>query len=158
MPSGSDGARFATIHNVTAVHIELTESPLDPEHLRKRVEDPTLGGVVVFCGEVRSITGSTPTDKLFYEAYQEMALEQMRALANQAAHRWSANVAVAHRLGELLPGDIAVVCVAACAHRNEAFDCCRFLIDAIKADVPIWKKEGESAWIVGESSMQGKQA
>ncbi|MBA3724974.1 MAG: molybdenum cofactor biosynthesis protein MoaE, partial [Armatimonadetes bacterium] len=52
-----------------------------------------------------------------------------------------ARVAIVHRLGELLPGEIAVVTVAACTHRAEAFECCRFLIDRLKQDVPIWKKE-----------------
>lgn len=122
-------------------YLLLTHNPLDPEDLRKRVEDPTRGGVVVFCGEVRSITGDTNTSYLTYESYSEMALKQMQAIAQEAQTKWQAKVAVAHRLGEVLPGEIAVVCAAACAHRAEAFDCCRFLIDRIKEDVPIWKLE-----------------
>ena len=120
-------------------YILLTHEPLDPEVLRQKVEDETKGGVVVFCGEVRSVTGSETTEKLVYEAYADMANGQMTKVAAEAAHRWNANVAVAHRLGELKPKEIAVVCVAACAHRAEAFECCRFLIDEIKKDVPIWK-------------------
>ncbi|MCO5295877.1 MAG: molybdenum cofactor biosynthesis protein MoaE [Fimbriimonadaceae bacterium] len=123
-------------------HILLTESPLDPEALRRSVEDPSLGGVVVFCGEVRSVTEGAPTVQLEYEAYKEMALAQMRILGEEAMRRWNGRVALAHRTGTLLPGEIAVVTVAACAHRAEAFACCQFLIDRIKADVPIWKREG----------------
>lgn len=122
--------------------ILLSEAALDPETLRRSVEHPSLGGVVVFCGEVRSVTGGVPTSSLEYEAYAEMALAQMRALAEEAMRRWGGRVALAHRTGTLHPGDIAVVTVAACPHRAEAFACCQFLIDGIKADVPIWKTEG----------------
>ncbi len=100
-----------------------------------------MGGVVVFCGEVRSLTGEEVTSSLVYESYEDMAVAQMRKIAEEAVGRWQARVAVGHRTGELKPGEIAVVCAAACAHRAEAFDCCRFLIDRIKADVPIWKAE-----------------
>jgi molybdopterin synthase catalytic subunit len=120
--------------------------------MRRLVKTPECGGVVIFLGEVRGQTGGQTTEKLQYEAYADMAHSQMLAIAEEAANRWSARVAVAHRLGELAPGEIAVVTVAACAHRAEAFDCCRFLIDRIKADVPIWKKEfssGGAEWRKG---------
>ena len=122
----------------------LTDEPLNPEALRRSVEDPTLGGVVVFCGEVRSVTRGEPTQALEYEAYPEMAVAQMRAIALSAQERWGGRVAVAHRTGRLVPGEIAVVTVAACGHRAEAFACCQFLIDQIKADVPIWKRDEAS--------------
>ena len=105
------------------------------------VRSSTLGGVVLFEGDVRSLTGEIPTKALHYEAYEDMALSQMRQIGEEAASRWSANVAIAHRTGELQPGEAAVICVAACGHRADAFECCRFLIDRIKEDVPIWKKE-----------------
>ena len=117
------------------------------------VEAPELGGVVVFCGEVRSLTGTLETSKLEYEAYEAMALEQMREIAASCASKWKGNVACVHRIGELAPGEIAVVTVAACPHRDQAFQCCRELIDRIKEDVPIWKKEfgpDGQAWISGE--------
>jgi len=126
------------------IEVVLTREALDPEAMRKSIEHPELGGVVVFCGEVRSRTGEVPTHGLAYEAYEEMALAQMRRIASEASVRWSAAVSVAHRLGSLSPGDIAVVVAVACAHRAEAFDCCRWLIDRIKEDVPIWKSELES--------------
>lgn len=117
----------------------LTDQPLEPETLRLRVEHETLGGVVVFCGEVRSQTGEERTEHIDYESYPEMALKQMHSICEAAVAKWGGRVAVAHRTGRLLPGEIAVVTAAACAHRAEAFDCCRYLIDQIKADVPIWK-------------------
>jgi molybdopterin synthase catalytic subunit len=134
--------------------VELTRTPIDVETLLRAVESPWLGGLVLFVGEVRSLTAGRETTKLIYDAYEEMAIPQMRAIADHARSQWGANVAMAHRLGELLPGDIAVVTAAACPHRNEAFDCCRFLIDSLKADVPIWKQEfgpDGAAWIEGEN-------
>jgi molybdopterin synthase catalytic subunit len=121
--------------------IKLTREPINPDDLRKEIESPLLGGVAIFIGVVRSITADKTTQKIFYEAYEEMALEQMKAIACEAEARWNAKVAMVHRLGELLPGEIAVVTAAACPHRAEAFDACRFLIDRLKEDVPIWKKE-----------------
>lgn len=124
-----------------AVEVILTEDPLDPEALRKSVEHVELGGVVVFCGEVRARTDDLVTTELEYVAYEQMAIHQMRQVASEASIRWDASVAVAHRLGTLVPGDIAVVTVAACAHRADAFEACKFLIDRIKDVVPIWKVE-----------------
>ena len=133
-------------------NVWLSTEPIDVSTLVDSVKDVRYGGVVTFTGEVRAVTGEMDTSKLIYEAHESMALKQMRLIAEEAAEKWNANVAIAHRIGELEPGAIAVVCVAACAHRAEAFDCCRFLIDRTKDDVPIWKKEFGSdgeAWIAG---------
>ncbi len=131
----------------------LESEPINAESLTSLTKDVRLGGVVTFTGEVRSLTGDMDTSKLIYEAHESMAIAQMTQIASFAAEKWDANVAISHRIGELMPGDIAVVCVAACAHRNQAFECCRYLIDQIKQDVPIWKKEfGSSgeAWVAGD--------
>lgn len=121
--------------------IRLQPEPIDPELIRRSLEGTDAGGVALFCGEVRAVTGEVRTERVVYTAYEPMALAEMERLAKQAAERWDARVAVVHRLGELLPGDIAVVTAAACAHRAEAFAACRFLIERLKADVPIWKQE-----------------
>lgn len=138
-------------------HVALVRETIDPEPIRKSLESSELGGVVVFCGEVRSVTGQMETSRLEYEAYEPMALEQMNLIAAQCAAKWQGKVACVHRIGELQPGDIAVVTAAACAHRDAAFQCCRELIDRIKEDVPIWKKEfgpsGE-AWVSGDERVE----
>ena len=121
--------------------VKITTDPIDPEAIRRPLEAPHLGGVVVFAGEVRSITGNESTVFLNYEAYEEMALKQMNEIADEAENKWNANVGLVHRIGKLLPGEIAVVTVAACAHRAEAFECCKFLIDSLKANVTIWKND-----------------
>lgn len=123
------------------VWCKVGADPLDAGAMLASVKDERLGGVVLFSGEVRSVTGEIETSQLFYEAYEEMAVSQMHLIADEAANRWDARVAVAHRVGDLLPGETAVITIAACAHRAEAFECCKFLIDRIKEDVPIWKKE-----------------
>lgn len=121
--------------------ILLSNQPLLPADVLAAIESPEMGGVVLFCGEVRSVTEGKQTDHLIYEAYEEMALSEMKKIVEAAKSRFAGNVAMIHRIGRLEIGDIAVITGAACAHRNEAFECCKFLIDSIKADVPIWKKE-----------------
>lgn len=126
----------------SVVWCRLQHKPLDEIEILSVVRNVRYGGIALFSGDVRSETDGQETRKLRYEAYEEMALHQMQAIAEEAASKWDASVGVAHRLGELLPGETAVICVAACVHRAEAFECCRFMIDKIKADVPIWKEEG----------------
>ena len=123
------------------VHVELTFNPLHSAAVTGLVQDDRCGGVVVFLGDVRSVTHEKSTSHLEYEAHEAMALKKMRELAEGCAAEFEANVAVVHRLGKLMPGETSVVCAAACAHRAQAFECCRQLIDRLKQDVPIWKKE-----------------
>ena len=123
------------------VHVELVNGPLDPGAATRLVQDDSRGGVVIFLGDVRRTTDGVETSYLEYEAYHEMALKTMREIAEGAAEAFGANVAIVHRVGKLGPGETSVICAAACAHRAQAFECCRQLIDRLKQDVPIWKKE-----------------
>jgi molybdopterin synthase catalytic subunit len=112
------------------------------------------GAALVFEGVVRNQTRGRKTLYLDYEAYEEMALEQMESLADQAVHRFQIrDVAIVHRLGRLEIGETSVLIAVASAHRAAAFDACRWLIDTLKRTVPIWKKEyfGDGAvWADGE--------
>lgn len=129
---GSGGAGRCTI----------SERPLDPEAVAARVIGADAGGVVQFVGAVRDHSRGHAIEHLEYEAYPEMAVQEMERICDEAARRWpGARVAIAHRVGHLAIGDLAVVVVAAAPHRAEAFDACRFAIDALKQTVPIWKKE-----------------
>jgi molybdopterin synthase catalytic subunit len=119
----------------------LTHEPLNPETLRQSVEDLNYGGIALFIGTVRHLTNGKITTRVLYTAYEDMARTQMQAIAEEAKKLFHAKVALAHRLGELQPGDIAVITAAACVHREDAFACCRYLIERIKQDVPIWKQE-----------------
>jgi molybdopterin synthase catalytic subunit len=122
--------------------IALTREPIHAEKLvaaAKRGED---GAVSVFDGIVRNNTRGRKTLHLDYEAYEEMALKQMKELAEQARVRFAVrHVTIVHRLGRLVVGETSVLIVVASAHRGAAFDACRWLIDTLKKTVPIWKKE-----------------
>ena len=112
------------------------------------------GAVCVFDGIVRDNTRGRKTLYLDYEAYREMALEQMQRLSAEAAERFGVrDVAMVHRLGRLTVGETSVLIVVASAHRASAFEACRWLIDTLKKTVPIWKKEtfaDGAVWADGE--------
>ena len=117
----------------------------------KRGED---GAALVFEGVVRNQTRGRRTLYLDYEAYEEMALQQMDSLAKQALQQFQIrDVAIVHRLGRLEIGETSVLIAVASAHRAAAFDACRWLIDTLKRTVPIWKKEhfeDGAVWADGE--------
>jgi molybdopterin synthase catalytic subunit len=114
----------------------------------------TDGAVVSFDGVVRNNTRGRQTLWLDYEAYEPMALRQMDLLATQAMERYGVRqITMVHRLGRLEIGETAVLIVVASAHRAAALDACRWLIDTLKAQVPIWKREtfaDGAVWGAGE--------
>jgi molybdopterin synthase catalytic subunit len=140
----ADGDEVAFLPPVSggAGRCTISDRPLDPAAVAARVTGPDAGGVVQFVGAVRDRSRGRDIEHLEYEAYAEMAVQEMERICDEAARRWpGARVAIAHRVGHLAIGDLAVVVAAAAAHRAEAFDACRFAIDALKQTVPIWKKE-----------------
>src|SRR4051794_28410511 len=150
LPPVSGGAD-PTANPVTTA---LTSDVIDAENLvasAKRGED---GAVVMFDGIVRNHTRERQTLYLDYEAYEEMALKQMDSLAREAVARFGVRqVTLIHRLGRLNVGETSVLIVVASAHRAQAFDACRWLIDTLKKTVPIWKKEtfvDGVVWAAGE--------
>lgn len=119
--------------------------------------DPSLGGFVLFLGTVRGVTDAEHTEFLEYSAHEPMALAQMERIAAEAKKSFGAEVVIVHRLGRLEVGEIAVLTAAATPHREQAFSACRFLIDSIKRDVPIWKKEameGGAFWVEGDTRVR----
>jgi molybdopterin converting factor subunit 1 len=112
------------------------------------------GAVVVFEGIVRDNSRGRRTLYLDYEAYESMALNEMRRLSAAALERFAiCDVRLVHRLGRLEIGETSVLIVVAAAHRAAAFDACRWLIDSLKKTVPIWKREyfeGGAVWADGE--------
>lgn len=130
----------------------LTETPLDSAALESALADPGCGAVVSFVGRVRDEHLGRKVLHLDYEDFAELALKEMASLLAQARQRWNLGpVVLAHRIGNLRIGDVAVVVAVASGHRGEAFEACRFLIDSVKASVPIWKHEfyadGSEAWV-----------
>jgi molybdopterin synthase catalytic subunit len=124
-------------------HVRLTEDPLALDALRGRVRDSRAGAVVCFEGVTRDVS------HLDYEAYAEMAEEQIRRIVEVAVarHRLCA-AAVEHRVGRVALSEPSVAVAVSAPHRAEAFAGAREIIDRIKEQAPIWKKEGES-WVAG---------
>ena len=131
--------------------IRITRDPLDGEAIRALEEAVTTagsGGIVTFAGVVRDNARGKRVRSLEYDAYPEMAESEMARIAAEVARRWpESTLAMVHRIGPLAIGECSVVVVAACPHRAEAFEACRYAIDTLKATVPIWKKE---RWRDGE--------
>jgi molybdopterin synthase catalytic subunit len=122
--------------------VELTRNVIDGDALVAKLKQPADGALVVFDGIVRDNTRGRKTLWLDYEAYEEMALEQMQKLARDASEKFAIDrVGIVHRLGRLEVGESSIVIVVTSAHRAAAFDACRWLIDTLKRTVPIWKKE-----------------
>lgn len=119
----------------------LTEQPLDPAVLLAEVAAPERGGVATFLGLVRNHHEGRPVERLDYSAYLPMAESECEAIVAEAASRWPVRVALRHRIGTLVVGDAAVAVAAASAHRDAAFEACRYVIEEVKRRVPIWKKE-----------------
>jgi MoaE-MoaD fusion protein len=137
-----------------AIVTGLTRESIDAEMLisaAKRGED---GGIVVFDGIVRNNSHGRRTLHLDYEAYEEMAARQLGELAREARGKFGVRqVTIVHRLGRLVVGETSVLIVVASAHRAQAFEACRWLIDTLKKTVPIWKKEvfiDGAVWADGE--------
>ncbi len=133
--------------------ISITHERLDRDALVAAVSHPGAGGIVVFEGVVRDNARGKQVRYLEYDVYPEMAVQQIREIVAEAESRWGVErVAVAHRVGRLEIGEASVIIVVASPHRAEAFDACRYIIDTLKATVPIWKKEvatnGEE-WVEG---------
>lgn len=151
--SGGSATKAESVADQPVI-VALTREVIDSDRLigaTKRAED---GAVVVFDGIVRNHTRNRQTLYLDYEAYEEMALKQMEGLAREAVSRFGVrHVTLVHRLGHLEVGETSVLIVVASAHRGQAFDACRWLIDTLKKTVPIWKREtfvDGAVWAAGE--------
>jgi molybdopterin synthase catalytic subunit/molybdopterin converting factor small subunit len=141
---GSDAARTTRL-------VTLSAEALDPARVCDLVRGSDAGAIATFIGTVRGTSKGRTVLHLEYEVYPAMALDRMERIARQALETTGAlRVAVVHRTGRVPVGEDSVVIAAAAAHRDEAFAACRLVIEALKADVPIWKKEvyekGE-AWV-----------
>lgn len=134
-----------------SVVIALVRQPLPPP---PAWAGGTHGAVVTFEGVVRADADSGPVQALFYEAYELMAERRLAALAYSAAEKWPlTHIQILHRLGAVPVGEASVRIIVAAGHRDAAFAACRFLIDTLKASVPIWKREDRadgSRWVEPE--------
>jgi molybdopterin converting factor subunit 1 len=142
----ADGDELALIPPVAGGsdtrHVRLVMVSPSLDRCVAAVTGPSMGGVVTFTGVVRAHNQGHDVERLEYEAYREMAEKVMRELCDEIeAELPGTRLAVEHRVGALVVGDITVVIAAAAPHRAEAFTACRAMIDRLKERVPIWKKE-----------------
>jgi molybdopterin synthase catalytic subunit len=131
--------------SVAVTHVRITGEPLSLDALRDRVRDPRAGAVVTFEGVTREV------DQLEYEAYAEMAQGQITEIVTAAVERHGLCAAAAeHRVGVVPLSEPSVAIAVSAPHRAEAFAAAREIIDQIKAQAPIWKKEA-GEWVRGTS-------
>ena len=133
-------------------HVAIVGEPIDPAPLLERVRTDACGAVALFLGVVRAQHDGRRVEGLSYEAYPSMALEEMQAIAREAAARFGpCNVAIVHRTGELRIGETSVAVAVGTPHRSEAFAACEYAISELKRRVEVWKKEhyldGDAAWV-----------
>lgn len=140
--------------------VRLQRAPLDSSQALRFLRGPRAGGIGFFLGVTRRFTekkggDERETTRLDYEAYRPMALRELERLAGAARERWPSmrRAVLFHRLGPVPPAEASVAVGAATPHRAEAFAAARFLIDTLKEQVPIWKREhlssGEVEWVEG---------
>lgn len=150
-PVGGGGTDSLDAESTDNVYCVLTEKELSVQRAYDALIHPNWGGTVLFCGTVREWTGEKQTSHLTYEAYRSMAIQQMQDLQRQVEADYpGVRTLMWHRLGRLELTDIAVICAAASPHRDAAFLAARTLIERLKKEVPIWKKEfyvdGQPEW------------
>lgn len=122
--------------------IKITEKPIDVQKVIDTATSLGAGAVNVFIGTIRNTANNKNVVWLEYEAYESMAISEIRKIIEDASQRWPLlGWAVSHRIGTLKPGEVAVVVAVASPHRKQSFEACEFIIDTIKEKVPIWKKE-----------------
>ena len=152
----SDAMSFETTGSEAtgADWIEILPTPLDAAAAIAHVSVPEAGGIDVFLGTTRAENRAdgTPLIALDYEGYGEMALRRMQQLVADARRQWPiVRVALLHRIGRVALAEPSVVIAVSTPHRAESFAACRWLIDSLKKDVPIWKREiwadGEGEWV-----------
>lgn len=159
--SGGSASGAAGVSRSTkqSIDIRLTRDPIEAESLVASAKCGEDGAVVVFDGIVRNNSRGRQTLYLDYEAYEEMATKRMNDLAREAITRFGVRyVTIVHRLGHLNVGETSVLIIVASAHRSQAYEASRWLIDTLKKTVPIWKKEtfvDGAVWADGEPFPQG---
>ena len=139
----------------------ISHAPIDPDALRRELAGFDAGGFVSFEGRVRSRNDGRRVRALEYEVYSEFAEKEGARIVGEAQQKFAVRAAACvHRIGRLRIGAIAVWAGVGAEHRDAAFAACRYIIDEIKARVPIWKKEhyatGSSQWIRPTPSSGGK--
>lgn len=162
MDSGGTTPLLSSIKVRVEDSFAITFAPLSLEEVYTLADDPSNGAVVVMSGMVRNQTEGKAVIALEYQAYEPMALQVFRQIAADIRNNWTNlnRVIIHHRVGRLRIGEISVLVAVGCPHRSEAFAACRYAIDTLKHNAPIWKKEhwadGSSSWVsIGACEQSG---
>jgi len=143
-------SNFLTINKE---NFKISFAPLQIEEVYSLVDTSANGAIVIMSGTVRDQTAGKTVTYLEYQAYQPMALEVFSQIAKEVQQRWIEvnTLAIHHRIGRLAIGEISVLVAVGSPHRADAFAACSYIIDNLKHNAPIWKKEfwldGSSDWI-----------
>src|SRR5688500_3061371 len=134
------------------MRVAIVRTPLDPTSLLAEVASVGNGASILFVGTVRDVNDGRAVSGIEYAAYESMAMRELESIVSEAAARFDvSDIVVEHRIGQLGLGDASVVIAAAHAHRAQAYDASRFVIEEIKRRVPIWKREeyvdGTREWV-----------
>lgn len=122
--------------------ISITEKPIDLNDVLLHSKDDSAGATTLFLGSVRDHNEGQNVSGIHYEAYKEMSQSVLLDIESEVLRKWNIKKFIAiHRIGELEIGDVSVAVSISTEHRKDAFEACRYAIDAIKTRVPIWKKE-----------------
>jgi molybdopterin synthase catalytic subunit len=141
------------------VHVEISNTPLSLEMASAFVADPAYGAIDVFIGAVRNHHEGRAVEGISYDIHQTLAEKVLRDICKEAGGMWpETKYYVSHYFGNLNVGGISVIIAVGAAHRAEAFEACRYIIEEIKKRAPVWKKEhytdGESVWLPGHSLVE----
>ncbi len=133
------------------IKVDIQAAPLSLDELWAFLAAAEGGGIAIFGGTTRRITGERVTEQLSYEAHESMARREMEKLAVKAGEQWDVlRIGLIHRTGIVPVSEASVLIGVASAHRGPAFEAARFLIDELKVSVPVWKKEhfadGTTEW------------
>ena len=144
---------LSSVDTATGDALAITFAPLSIDEVYRLADDAANGAIVLMSGMVRNQTDGKPVVALEYQAYEPMAIEVFKQIAAQIRQTWTdvTRVVIHHRTGKLAIGEISVLVAVGCPHRTEAFEACKFAIDTLKHNAPIWKKEhwsdGSSSWV-----------
>lgn len=134
-------------------YFSITFASLSLDEVYQLADDPANGAIVVMSGTVRQQTNGQSVTYLEYQAYEPMAIAIFKQIARDIRQKWpdTNTIVINHRIGKLKIGEISVLVAVGCPHRGESFAACRYAIDTLKHNAPIWKKEhflnGSSNWV-----------
>jgi len=153
----------SSLPSSTADHFAITLAPLSLEEVYALADDPANGAVVVMSGMVRNNTDGKSVVALEYQAYEPMAIQVFKQIVAEIRQTWAevTHIVIHHRIGRLQIGEMSVLVAIGCPHRTEAFEACKYAIDTLKHNAPIWKKEhwedGSSSWVSIGACEQSEQ-